>query len=569
MYRWMWAHRLPPRFARAADGVWSLFMIVALAGALLVALWVATIHDIQRDARVEKLAIERQTMSLARVFEEHTVRTLGAVDQALRFVKFQYERAGDSFDIASAVEQGTIESSLFHQVGVIDSNGIYHLSNLPDFKRVDLSDREHFRVHVQSDSRTYFVSKPVLGRATGAWSVQLTRRINRNDGSLGGVAVISIDPFYFTAFYNEVDVGKKGVVALVGLDGIIRARRSGDEMGVGQDVSRTSLFARLQDAPVGHYTAQSVIDGRTRVHSYRKLPDVPLVVVVGLYEEEAFAELLERRRSKLVFAVGMSLVIALFCALSILLIQRQRRISARLKETQVRAESANRLKSEFLASVSHELRTPMNGIIGYAELIRDLATDKELKGYAKVIFESSEHLLSLLNSILDLARIEAGRIRLRYQLEDVSGVVGEVCSAHGAVAQKKGVALKWSVPPGLSLECDRVHVTQILHNLVQNAIKFTHSGEIFVNVSVGDDECRFDVIDTGVGIAPDLHAAIFERFRQGEFFETRSAGGAGLGLAICRELAELMGGTVRVESTPQVGSTFSFSLPLKHRGTES
>lgn len=90
-----------------------------------------------------------------------------------------------------------------------------------------------------------------------------------------------------------------------------------------------------------------------------------------------------------------------------------------------------------------------------------------------------------------------------------------------------------------------------------------------MNVSVGDDVCRFDVIDTGVGIAPDLHAAIFERFRQGEFFETRSAGGAGLGLAICRELAELMGGTVRVESTPQVGSTFSFSLPLKHRGTES
>lgn len=256
-------------------------MIVALAGALLVALWVATIHDIQRDARVEKLAIERQTMSLARVFEEHTVRTLGAVDQALRFVKFQYERAGDSFDIASAVEQGTIESSLFHQVGVIDSNGIYHLSNLPDFKRVDLSDREHFRVHVQSDSRTYFVSKPVLGRATGAWSVQLTRRVNRNDGSLGGVAVISIDPFYFTAFYNEVDVGKKGVVALVGLDGIIRARRSGDEMAVGQDVNRSSLFTRLQDAPLGHYTAQSVIDGRTRVHSYRKLPDVPLVVVAG------------------------------------------------------------------------------------------------------------------------------------------------------------------------------------------------------------------------------------------------------------------------------------------------
>jgi len=547
---------------------WPLVLIVVLAFTLVASLWAAVLFKVAAEERAELAAIERRTTNLARVFEEHTVRTLASVDQALLFVKFQYEKVGAALDIASAVEQGMIVSTLFNQVGVIDAQGIYSLSNLPGFKRVDLSDREHFRVHVDADSRNFFVSKPVLGRASGKWSVQLTRRINRADGSFGGVAVISLDPFYFTTFYSDLDLGRHGVVTLVGLDGIVRARRAGDVTDVGQDIRRGALFAELAKAPQGHYHSSSAIDGRVRIVSYRSLPGLPLVVLVGVDADEAMSDFRVRRGGYLAFAAGMSLVIAAFCALSLWLLQRQRRISMRLREMKQRAESANRLKSEFLASVSHELRTPLNGVIGYSELLMELAQDEEQRGYARVIFDSSGHLLELLNSILDLARVEAGQMAIRLAPEDVAGMVGQVCANYRPVAQAKGVTLACEAPAGVMLECDRTRLVQVLNNLVHNALKFTDSGRVSVHARLTPTHCVFEVADTGCGIAPDQLEAIFERFRQVHDFETRAHGGTGLGLALCKELAELMGGGIEVRSTPGEGSVFSVRLPRSPKGTE-
>ncbi len=547
---------------------WPLLLIVALAFALVASLWGAVLFKVAAEERAELAAIERRTMNLARVFEEHTVRTLASVDQALLFVKFQYEKVGDALDIASAVEQGMIVSNLFNQVGVIDAEGVYSLSNLPGFKRMDLSDREHFRVHVGADSRTFFVSKPVLGRASGKWSVQLTRRINRPDGGFGGVAVISLDPFYFTTFYSDLDLGRHGVVTLAGLDGIVRARRSGDATDVGQDITRSALFAAFGKAPQGHYIATSSIDGRARMISYRTLPGLPLVVAVGVDADEVMSDFRTRRSGYLAFAAGMSLVIAAFCTLSLWLLQRQRRISIRLLDMKQRAESANRLKSEFLASVSHELRTPLNGVIGYSELLMELAQDEEQRGYAKVIFDSSGHLLELLNSILDLARVEAGQMAIRSAPEDLGGMLGQVCANYRPVAQAKGVALECEAPAGVTLECDRTRVVQVLNNLVHNALKFTDAGRVSLHARLTPTHCVFEVADTGCGIAPDQLEAIFERFRQVHDFETRRQGGTGLGLALCKELAELMGGEIEVRSTPGEGSVFCVKLPLSLKGME-
>lgn len=571
-----WPERLgrtdPPQDAAGPEGSWAdaaswpLLLIIVLALVLVGSLWAAVLFKVDAEERAELAAIERRTTNLARVFEEHTVRTLASVDQALLFVKFQYERVGDALDIASAVEQGMIVGNLFNQVGVIDAQGIYSLSNLPGFKRVDLSDREHFRVHLEADSRTLFVSKPVLGRASGKWSVQLTRRIDRADGGFGGVAVISLDPFYFTAFYNEVDLGRYGVVTLAGLDGIVRARRSDSTTDVGQDIASSALFAELAKAPRGHYHATSSIDGRARMVSYRTLPGLPLVVAVGMDADEAMSDFRARRNAYFAFATGMSLIIATFCTLSLWLLQRQRRISMRLRDMKQRAESANRLKSEFLASVSHELRTPLNGVIGYSELLMELAPDEDQRGYAKVIFDSSGHLLELLNSILDLARVEAGHMVIRAAPEDVAAMVGQVCANYRPVAQAKGVALECEAPAGVVLECDRTRVVQVLNNLVHNALKFTDVGRVSLHARVTPAQCVFEVVDTGCGIAPDQLETIFERFRQVHDFETRSHGGTGLGLALCRELAALMGGEIGVRSTPGEGSVFTFTLPRTHGG---
>jgi len=545
------------------DGRLPLILIVVLALALVIALWAAVIYKTDSNRQQVEESIRRDTMNLARAFEEHTVRTLRSVDQALLFVKFQYEKIGDRLDIAEAVQGGMIISNLFNQVGVINAEGIYHLSNIPNFNRVDLKDREHFRVHVDADSKSFFVSKPVLGRATGKWSLQLTRRINRPDGRFGGVAVISVDPFYFTSFYNDVDLGRNGVVTLVGLDGIVRARRAGDTMEVGQDLSRSKLLDLVKQSDAGHYIAKSVVDGVERGVSYRKLKDLPLVVVVGVERVAAMADFEARRLAYLRFASVMTFVIAAFCLLSVGLLTRQRRIAQHLRESQARAESANRLKSEFLASVSHELRTPLNGIMGYAELLKVTATDDEPREYAQTILSSSQHLLELVNSILDLARVEAGEMRLKLGDEKVSALVSEVRSRYLPVAVGKGLTLNATGPadPEWTIRCDHTRVVQILNNLVHNALKFTDTGFVRIEARAEGDRCVFEVSDSGCGIDADMHELIFERFRQADNFETRAHGGAGLGLALCRELAELMGGDISVRSARGQGSTFRLSIP--------
>ena len=549
---------------RLADGKLAFAVILTLAVVLLVSLWAAVLYKAQVEETHVEETIRRDTMNLARAFEEHTIRTLGSVDQALLFVKYQYEKIGDRLDIAEAVSGGMIISSLFNQVGVINAQGIYHLSNIPNFNRVDLSDREHFRVHVDVDTNAYFVSKPVLGRATGKWSLQLTRRINQADGSFGGVAVISVDPFYFTSFYSEVDVGKRGVVTLFGLDGIVRARRAGDMTEVGQDISRSKVMSLIQDAPTGHFVEASPVDGVLRSHSYRRLPGLQLGVLVGVDRDGAMADFETRKAGYFRFAGAMTLIIVAFAGLSAWLLHRQRMISLRLRESQERAESANRLKSEFLASVSHELRTPLNGIIGYADLLRETAEDETQREYAGVIFDSSQHLLELVNSILDMARVEAGEMKLKPESVPVAALIAEVCATYQPIAGQKGLELSGSGPQDeqMSIVCDRMRVAQILNNLVHNALKFTDSGFVRVSATVEGRHCVFDVADSGCGIDPRDQELIFERFRQADLFLTRSQGGAGLGLALCRELAELMGGQVTLRSAPGQGSTFRLVVPV-------
>ena len=233
--------------------------IVALVIALIVLIWAAILYKIRSEEELVIHSVNVENLNLARAFEEHTIRTLKSVDQAVLFLKFQYEKYGDKVDIAEYVREGMIISTIFNQLGVIDEHGIYILSNLPNHKKIDLSDREHFKVHKERDTNQLFISKPVLGRASKKWSIQMTRRINKPDGSFGGAVVISLDPMYFSDFYKGVDLGTQGSVALVGLDGIVRARRSGNNDSVGQDISASPFFSQLNSGTTGSFRATSII----------------------------------------------------------------------------------------------------------------------------------------------------------------------------------------------------------------------------------------------------------------------------------------------------------------------
>lgn len=537
--------------------------IIALMVLPILLVWGAVVYKATTEEEMVIKAVYTENLNLARAFEEHTIRTIKSVDQAVLFLKFQYERYGDKVNIAEYVREGMIISNIFNQLGVIDENGIYILSNLPNHKQMDLSDREHFRVHKEKDTNQLFISKPILGRASGKWSIQMTRRINKPDGSFGGVVVISVDPFYFSDFYRSVELGSGGVVSLVGLDGITRARRAGDNMTVGQNLSQSALLRVIHDKPIGSLRATSTSDGLDRLYSYRTLTEYPLIVAVGVTEESALSEFRSRRFGYQVFAFATTLIVLLFGTIAMRLLDRQYRITAELRESQIRAESANRMKSEFLASMSHELRTPLNGIMGYAELLRE-STTGENQEFAGVILDSSEHLLDLVNSILDLAKIESGKTELVMRPEPLRTLIDKIVRTYQPPAAKKGLELAVTLTDDLPADfvCDATRVVQVLNNLLSNAIKFTDHGRVEVRVSRVGDELEFVVADSGCGIAPDMLSHVFERFSQADNFLTRRHQGTGLGLALVKELVDLMGGSVNVRSELEKGSEFIVRLPL-------
>jgi signal transduction histidine kinase len=229
------------------------------------------------------------------------------------------------------------------------------------------------------------------------------------------------------------------------------------------------------------------------------------------------------------------------------------------------AESADAAKTRFLANMSHEVRTPLNGVLGMAQVMAaDTLSEPQAKRL-RILEESGRALLALLNDILDIARLEHGGVRLRAEVFDLAGLVEASCAAFSGAAAAKGLALITDIDSELRGRWtgDPVRLRQVLGNLVANGVKFTDEGSVTVRVRRGGKSgLRFEVEDTGLGIAPEHLDDLFKTFSQVDTSMTRVHDGAGLGLAICRELVELMGGTIGVRSTPGEGSSFHFTVPL-------
>ena len=242
-----------------------------------------------------------------------------------------------------------------------------------------------------------------------------------------------------------------------------------------------------------------------------------------------------------------------------------------LRDNNFQLERANRLKSEFLANVSHELRTPMNAIIGYSKLMLD-GLDGELNAQQEAdlqrVTTAADNLLSLINGLLDLSKIEAGRMELTVEEVDVRPIVEDVVALVRPQSDAKEIEVRTTIPAELpAILADRARFRQVLVNLMSNAVKFTDKGAVTVSASTGDGWVTMSVSDTGIGISAEAQAYIFDEFRQADASTTRRYGGTGLGLAISKRLIALHGGRIWVESGAAGGSVFSFTMPVHVRAT--
>lgn len=475
--------------------------------------------------------------------------------------------------------------------------------------QVDISEREYFRRLKEHPGLGVVLSKPQIGKVTGIWTLNLARPVLADDGRLLGVLIASMELEFLQGLLERAEVGAKGAISLrdEAMGVIVRHPES---KGIGTNIGATSISPKLREmlaenATFGTYRAVTPLDGIERTVAYRHSSLYPLYVNVGLSAEDY----MQPWRRERLMTLGLMLSLVLFTGLAGLLIwrlyraqllelQQRQRAEAALRDEHEKtlkyqnhleelvsertaalslakeaAESANIAKSTFLANMSHEIRTPLNAITGMAHLIRRAGISPEQKERLDKIDAAGQHLLETINAVLDLSKIEAGKFSLEEGEIRVGSILANVVSMLFERAESKHLQLLVDTPPlPPHLLGDATKLQQAILNYAANAIKFTESGSVTIRTRLleegaADVLLRFEVCDTGVGIAPEVIPHLFSSFEQADNSITRNYGGTGLGLAITREFAHLMGGEVGVESRPGQGSTFWLTVRLKKAAT--
>lgn len=570
-------HRYRPRTTAAAVGlvlVGLLALRIVVSGVLL-----------HREA-VDDWKQDLSKLSL--LLAENTAQSMTAASLVLDSVSSDIQAAApaDAAALAAAVGTPATQQMLRHKIGGVPQVDVVSIvgsdARVLAFSRafpappIRLDERDYFEYHRRHPHGGMHVSAPVQNKGNGAWTFYISRRISGPDGRFLGVVLVGLSCDFFSKFFHSTSIGEHTAFSLYRSDYTLLARWPAVPAMMGKRNLTGSTYRLLEqgktDGVLQLDTPRAAEQGRkvNRLAGIRLVRDYPLVINVTVTDEVYLAGWRRMLRTMGGAAVVSLLVLAGAIALIMALLRRQERDAAKALALQTRAEAANAAKSRFLAVMSHEIRTPMAGIAGMAELLQDTALDTSQRQHAQHIGDGVQHLMRILNDILDLSKVEAGQMGIELRDFDPRLLLDDVLALHRPQADAKQLRLASEIGNSVpQLICsDRTRLAQILGNLLSNAIKFTPAGSVTVRLHLepatpdGASACLVAMVsDQGIGMTGQQLSRIFQPFCQADDSISGAYGGTGLGLTICKNLVALLGGEIFCSSAPGAGSRFTVRIP--------
>ncbi|AIY40309.1 Sensor histidine kinase/response regulator [Collimonas arenae] len=547
------------------------YAIVLIAILTIGYVWLYAGYQIGSDYDRDVKTIQFSQTIMVRDFTQRVVRAIDERDRFLKLLRDDYQSADGKIDLQ---RYSKIFGSLYTQLNVVDPSGRLIASTRqinavnPDWSANDLyiAHRDHLDDSLQ-------LSRPRRLPGSDQWLLHMARRIFSAKGDFAGMIEMEFAVDRLPALYANVDSMRADERLTVDSNGIATESqplsermilRRIDESVMGMDdseLNRNQLFGAQSPG------AQKFSDEPYSWVS-RKLEPYPLLLSVKLPDPDPLpAQESPKLMGYIMYASVPTLLILLLISLAYRIIKRQYQVVHRYNSLRRRATDANKRKSRFLATVVHELRTPLSGVHGYSELVRDTSSDPQSREFGDLIHQSAIYLHGLLNTLFDLARIEAGRVVIFHENIDTLAYFEYVGSMHKINADKKGLSFQMRLAPDLPANflCDRVRLSQILNNMLDNAVKFTVTGGVAIEVTTAKEQLKIRVLDSGPGISKSELKHLFEYFYQSESVRAGRSRGLGLGLSLAKEFTDLIRGSIRIDSEVGVGTVVNLSIPLNVR----